>query len=130
MSKILVGFSPYRNVLKQERASQIAANAPEKSEVVKLELSPLSLIVGLFVLTLVLGGLYLMDFNKNATKGYILKRLEVSKQELEDQNDMKTLALAKAKAMDQMMASGAMDKMRKPGQVEYIYGDSVIAKAN
>ena len=71
-----------------------------------------------------------MDFNKNATKGYILKSLEISQQELKDQNDLKNLALAKAKAVNQMISSGAMDKMRKPGQIEYVYGDSVIAKAD
>lgn len=131
MSKILVGYSPYRSVLKQERASQVEAQAlSSTSEVVKLEVTPTSLMVVLFIISILLAALYLMDFNKNATKGYILKRLEVSQQELQDNNDLKNLALSKAKAMNQMIASGSMDKMRKPNQVEYVFGDSVIAKAD
>lgn len=131
MSKILVGYSPYRNTMRQDRANQVAdQTAVTASEVVKIEISPLSMMILLFVLTLLLGGLYLMNFNKNATKGYILKRLEISRQELKEQSDLKTLDLANAKAMNQMISSGAMDHMRKPGQVSFVFGDSVIAKAD
>lgn len=131
MSKILVGYSPYRSVLKQDRANQVAEQkAPAGSEIVKIQMSPMSLMISLFVLTLILGGWFLQDFNKNATKGYILKSLEISQQELKDQNDLKNLALAKAKAVSQMVASGAMEGMRMPNQVEYVYGDSMIAKVD
>ncbi len=131
MSKILIGYSPYRSVLKQERAHQVEGQtAVASSELVKLEISPMSLMVILFIITALLGSLYLLDFNKNATKGYILKRLDISQQELQDQNDLKNLALSRAKAMNQMIASGSMDHMHKPNEISYIFGDSVIAKAN
>lgn len=132
MSKILVGYSPYRSVLKQDRANQVAEQkAPAgTSEVVKIEMSPVNMMISLFVVSLVLGGLFLMDFNKNATKGYILKSLEISQQELKEQNDLKNLSLAKAKAVNQMIASGYMDNMRKPNDMQYIFGDSMIAKAD
>lgn len=109
----------------------MAETAPVSTEVVRFEFTPKSIMVGLGVLMFFLGGVYLMDFNKTATKGYLLKNLEISQQELQDQNDLKTLALAKAKAMNQMISSGEMEGMRKAGDVQYIYGDSsVIAKVN
>jgi lauroyl/myristoyl acyltransferase len=132
MSKILVDYSPYRNNLRRERANQVADQKPVAAvaEIVKFELSPVSMMVILSILTVLLGCLYLMNFNKNATKGYILKRLEVSSQELKEQSDMRTLSLANAKAMNQMIESGAMDHMRKPNQVSYVFAESVIAKAD
>jgi len=107
-------------------------NQPQEAarEIVKISISPVMMIILLFVMFMLLGTLYLMNFNKVATKGYILKRLEVSQQELKDQSDLKTLNLAKARAMTQMIASGSLDNMRKPGKVSYVYGDSIIAKAN
>lgn len=129
MSKILVGYSPYRNTMRQDRANQVA-DQTATAEIVKLEISPMAMIVLLFILTMLLGGLYLMNFNKNATKGYILKRLEISRQELKQQSDLRTLDLSNAKAMNQMISSGAMDHMRKPNQVSYVFADSVLAKAD
>lgn len=133
MSKILVGYSPYRNDLRQAKMTE-NYNKPEAAaatkEVVRLKISPVFMILSLFMFTLLLGSLYLWNFNKVATKGYILKRLEISRQELQDQSDLKTLNLSKAKAMSQIIASGAIDHMRKPGKVNFVYGDSVIAKAD
>lgn len=130
MAQIQVNYSPYRNNFRRERAGQIADQVALQAEIVKLEVSPLMVMVLLFITMLFLGALYLMNFNKNATKGYILKRMEVSRQELKEQSDIRTLNLAKAKAVTQMIESGAMDHMRKPGKVDYVFGESVIAKAD
>jgi hypothetical protein len=133
MSKILVGYSPYRNDLRQARQTESthqAAAAAAVQEVIKIKVSPTMMMAGLFITSLLLGSLYLWNFNKVATKGYILKRLEVSRQELKEQSDLRTLNLAKAKAMNQIISSGAIDHMRKPANVEFVYGENVIAKAD
>ncbi len=133
MSKILVGNSPYRTMFRQERINQSQSKVKEAvmtREIVKIEINSFTIMIILFILVFVLGGIYLMNFNDNETKGYILKRLELSQQELIDQNNLKNIALADAKAMNQMIESGSLDRMRKPGEVEYIFGDSILAKAN
>lgn len=133
MSKILVDNSPYRTMFRQERINQSQSKVKEAvmtREIVKIEINSFTIMVILFILAFVLGGIYLMNFNDNATKGYILKRLELSQQELIDQNNLKNIALADAKAMNQMIESGSLDRMRKPNEVEYIFGDSILAKAN
>jgi hypothetical protein len=132
MNNIYVGYSPYRNALRQAKLTETINNQPQVAakEIVKISISPVMMMVILFVMTMLLGSLYLMNFNKVATKGYILKRLEISRQELNNQSDLRTLNLAKAKAMNQIIASGALDNMRKPGKVSFVTGDSIIAKAN
>lgn len=129
MNKIQVSYSPYRQAFRDEKAAQ-KSNVQVAKEMVKLEVSPNMVIVGLFVGILALGGLYLMNFNKNSTKGYILKRMEISRQELKDQADLNTLYMAKVKSMNGIIESGRIDHMRKPSKVDYITGDNVIAKAN
>ncbi len=133
MSNIIIGYSPYRNDLRQAKQTEIIQKKEEEragKELVKIKFSPVFMIVSLFITTLLLGSLYLWNFNKVATKGYILKRLEVSHQELKGQSDLRTLNLAKAKSMTQIISSGSIDHMRKPSQVNFVYGDNVIAKAN
>lgn len=132
MNHSLVGYSPYRNALRQAKLQDSINQQPKTAtvEMIKFQLSPSLLITLMFVVIMGLGALYLMNFNKVATKGYILKRLEISRQELQQQSDLKTLSLADAKAMNQIIASGAIDHMRKPGEVAYVFNDSVLAKAD
>lgn len=128
-----IGFSPYRNSFRQERMREISEKkaALVSEEVVKVQISSVTIIIALFIVSLAIGALYLLNFNKVATKGYILKRLEVSRQELQQQNDIKTLGLADAKAMSQIIESGALNGMRKPGEVSYVFGETgVLAKAD
>ena len=125
-------YSPYRNAFRQERIREINGkrSSTASEDVMKIQVSSVTLIIGLFIVSLALGALYLLNFNKVATKGYILKRLEISRQELQEQNDLKTLSLADAKAMSKIIDSGAVDHMRAVGNVEYVFGDSVIAKVD
>ena len=76
MNHSLVGYSPYRNALR--KAKQQENNHKQltstTTEVIKFRFSSSMLIVTMFLFILGFGGLYLMNFNKVATKGYILKR--------------------------------------------------------
>lgn len=134
MANINVNYSPYRSVLRSEKAaSKVAARAialENSNEVIKIDISPSFLIIGMFVSILLLGGLFLMNSNKIVTSGYQLKRLEISQQELKDQNDVQNLYLSKVKSLNYMEGTGKMDNMRKPNNVQFVYGENVIAKAN
>ncbi len=137
MANINVSYSPYRSTLRAEKAAAKVASRTagvdatrNSSEVIKIDISPSFLIVGMFVSILMLGGLWLMNSNKIVTSGYQLKRLEISQQELKDQNDVQNLYLAKVKSLNYMEGTGRMDNMRKPGNVEFVFGENVIAKAD
>ena len=95
-----------------------------------MTISPSMMVVGLMLMAILLSGLYLLNFNRVATKGYQLKRLEVSQQELKSENDLRTLYLAKSKSMTGIVDDGRLEGMHKPGSVEFVYGESVLAKAN
>lgn len=126
-SSVNVAYSPYRSAFRQAKIAERESVQSKAQEVVKIQLSPIHTIVGLFVLCLLLGGLYLMNFNKIATKGYILKKLEISRQEMKEITDRNNLYLAKARSLTEVLDSGKVDHMRKPNQVEFVYGESVLA---
>ena len=133
LKRNLIGYSPYRNALRQAKLQQNQMSIDSQSattEIVRFQITSPLLIGVMFVMIVVLGGLYVMNFNNVATKGYMLKRLELSRQELQQQNDLKTLGLAKVNAMNNMLENGAFNHMRKPGEVQYVTGDGVLAKAN
>jgi hypothetical protein len=133
MSQINVSYSPYRSEFRAARLSAqkpAAAVAQVSDEVLKIDINPTVLIVVLFLLSLLLAALYLLNFNRVATKGYQLKRLEISQQELKDESDLKTLYLAKVKSMNGILNDSLLNGMHKPGQVEFVYGENVLAKAN
>lgn len=133
MQQSLIGYSPYRSALRQAKLQENQAASAARTasaEIVRFQITPAMLMAVMFVLILVFGGLYVMSFNKVATKGYMLKRLELSRQELQQQSDIKTLGLAKVKAMNNMLENGSFDHMRKPGEVTYVFGEGVLAKAN
>ncbi|MCC7432984.1 hypothetical protein IT412_05690 [Candidatus Peregrinibacteria bacterium] len=130
-SSVNVAYSPYRSAFRQakiaEKESQQMATA---KELVRLEINPIVTISGLMVLSLALGALYLWSFNKVATKGYILKKLEISRQAMKEVTDRNNLYLAKAKSLTGVIDSGKIDHMRKPNEVEFVYGESVLASKN
>lgn len=137
MATINVSYSPYRSTLRAEKAAaKIAAKVAavtatrDSSEVIKIDISPSFLIISMFAAIILLGGMYLMNSNKIVTSGYQLKRLEISQQELKDQNDVQNLYLAKVKSMNYMEGTGKMDNMRKPNNVQFVFGENVIAKAD
>lgn len=131
MSQINVNYSPYRSDFRASRTlPAVAARTYTSDEVIKIDINPIALIIGLFITTLILGSLYLWNFNRVSTKGYQLKRLEISRQELNSESDLRTLYLAKAKSMSGIFEDSRLNGMHKPAQVEFVYGENVLAKAN
>lgn len=130
VSKIRVGYSPYRQAFREEKIAQKSSEVVASKEMLKLEIKPPIIIATLFIMILALGSLYLANFNKMATKGNMLKRLQVSRQELNEQADLSNLYMAKVKSMNSIMDSGRIDHMRKPSKIDFVLGDSVIAKAD
>jgi len=100
-----------------------------KAAVMRIEFGPSSLIIGLMLLSTILMILYLATYNKIATKGYDLKRLEADHQQLMTQYDIQNMKLSQVKSLTNMIVTARIaDNMRKPATVEFVHGgDTVLA---
>ena len=100
-----------------------------KAAVMRIEFGPSSLIIGLILISTLLMILYLATYNKIATKGYDLKRLEADHQLLMNDYDISNMKLAQVKSLTNMIVTARIaDTMRKPATVEFVHGgDTVLA---
>lgn len=128
MSQIYYKQSPYR----QEAgvSNQQGANVRVASkELVKFNLSPMLIIWMLALMCVLLGIGFLASYNKVATKGYYLKRLELAKQELIDQKERVDLEISKAKSLTIMLADEKLQGFQKANKIQFIsIEDSFIAQ--
>lgn len=98
-----------------------------KAATLRFEFAPSMVIGGLFMIAVLFSLLYLAHFNQVATKGYDLKRLEADRQQLLSQYDIKNMKLAEAKSMANIMSSDRVSGMRRPSEVSFVRGDTVLA---
>lgn len=133
MSHIKTSYSPYRSDFRADskatRGGLLETAEAKAKELVKFDINPYMLMGVLLVLVALLGMLYLVNYNKLATKGYHLKSLEMARQELQTESNEKTLYLAKVKSLTEMLKEEKFDGMSKPEKMEYMTGE-VLAKAN
>lgn len=93
-----------------------------KTRTLKMEFGPNAVIITLMMTAVLLSLLYLMHFNRVATKGYDLNRLDASRQQLLGQYDVKNMKLAEIKSLNNMIQSGKLEGMRRPANVMYVNG--------
>lgn len=129
MSHLLLTRSPYRqeymnSSMRSFRRTRVSAIKWQ------FQFGPMTLIVALVVVALAMSMLYLMHFNQVATKGYDLKRLEVNRQQLMDQNQVSNMNIDKVKSMGTIMASTRIQTMVKANDVSFVRGDTALAKAD
>ncbi len=121
MKNIAYTNSPYRNYAKNMARMERSGESKVKSlELVKFDISPTLIVWILSFLVAVLGLCFLFSYNRVATKGYYLKRLEVANQELTNQSQQINLAVSEAKSMTKMIADGRMDGLVIPKKVTQI----------
>ncbi len=129
MSHLLLTRSPYRQEfmnsgMRRFRRTRVSAIKWQ------FQFGPMTLIVGLIFAAVAMSMLYLMHFNQVATKGYDLKRLEVDRQQLMDQNQMSNMNIDKVKSMDAITGSARIQRMVKANNVSFVRGDTALAKAD
>ena len=129
MAQINVSFSPYRmeaasGAKKVDNKQQTLTGA----KTLEIDINPVFAMVTLMLLAVLLSGLYLVNFNKIATKGYELKKLEVARQKLQNESDVTNMYLAKVQSLNNIMSTDRVSIMRKPAAVQYVVGDTVIAQ--
>jgi hypothetical protein len=98
-----------------------------RAATLKMEFGPTTAISGLAVVAILMSLLYLMNFNQVATKGYDLRRLEVARQQLLNQYEIKNMKLTETKALSSIISSDRISAMRQPGEVTFVRGNTAIA---
>lgn len=132
MTHISITRTPYRNEFalsaQKSKLNQNGESGQLKVESIKIDINPYFLMITLLFLAMLLSAFYLIHSNAVATKGYQLKRLEITTQELKSQEDLKNMYLAKSESMATIFQDSRLDRMKKPSQLLFIYGDTVIAQ--
>ena len=72
--------------------------------------------------------IYLSYFNRIATKGYHLKKLEIEREELMNTKEVNNMQLSQVKALDYIRSSEKVKNMVRTNNVLYLRGDTVLAK--
>lgn len=129
MSQLLLTRSPYRQEFMNSSVRNFRRTrvTPVKWQ---FQFGPMTLIIGLIFAAVGMSILYLMHFNQVATKGYDLKRLEVDRQQLMDQNQVSNMNIDKVKSMDAILGSHRIQRMVRANNVSFVRGDTALAKAD
>ncbi len=115
---------PFRKV-----STPVSMKRMVAAKVFRFQLNSTVIIVGFMLSAALLLLLYLAHFNKVATKGYDLKRVQRSQEELMVHNEIRTMKLTEAQSLQNVIDSGRIAHMRQPRDIMYIRGDSAIASA-
>lgn len=131
MSQILLSRSPYRQEFMNSAARSFRRARTRVTPIKwQLQFGPMTVIVGLIFAAVGMSVLYLMHFNQVATKGYDLKRLEVDRQQLMDQNQLSNTNIDRVKSMQSILASQRIQRMVKGNNVAFVRGETALAKAD
>lgn len=84
----------------------------------------------LFVLTVSMAASYIVQVNRSATKGYQIRELENSINQLELDNQTMKVKIAEAKSMENISAKVPMLGMIKVETQQYVSGGSAVVSLN
>ena len=130
MQKLKLSYSPYRAQFSAARHEEMKEAKKEAKKMVSFVIKQSWIVVGLLIVAGTLGFFQVITYNKLATKGYGLKRLQVARQSLETQSEITNQYLADAKSMGNLVVNPSISNMRSPNQVQYVMGNSTeLAKA-
>jgi len=131
--KTNIYYSPQRFALKEDsvKKSSDAVDVDNLAfnTIKKLNISHGQLLVFLSVVIVMIGGLYLLNFNKNMTKGYELQKLHIERDKLNKERDRLNMNIAKAGSFNEILAGNRMNGMVKPANVEFVLPDGNILAA-
>jgi len=86
-----------------------------------------SLLFVTILLIAIISLVYLAHANRNATKGYALKNLELRRSRLLTENEVWDMQIARVKALDNIASDPKVLSMMKADKPLFIRGDSAIA---
>lgn len=93
----------------------------------KVEMGVTSLVFVTIILIAVISLVYLAHANRNATKGYALKNLELRRSHLLTENEVWDMQIAQVKSLEAIQSDPKILSMVKAEQPKFVRGDSAIA---
>jgi len=93
----------------------------------KVEVSVNALVFAIIVLVALISLAYLANANRNATKGYALKNLEVERSQLLTENEVWDMEIAQTQALANIQNDPKVKSMVKTDAPLFIRGDTAIA---
>lgn len=93
----------------------------------KIEGSITSLMVVTVLLVAVISLVYLVHANRNATRGYAIKNLELERSRLLMENEVWDMEIAKVKALGSLEKDEKILSMVKADKPQFIRGDTAVA---
>jgi hypothetical protein len=93
----------------------------------RVEVGTFSLMVVSVLLALAVSLIYLAHANRTATRGYILKKLEIEKNDLRTQSEIWEQKVSEAKSLSALEASGVLSKMVDVEKPIYLQAKAVAA---
>lgn len=93
----------------------------------KVEVGITSLAFAIVLLVGIISLVYLAHSNRNATKGYALKTLELQRSKLMMENEVWDMEIAKVKSLETLQGDPKIRSMVRADQPQFIRGDTAIA---
>ena len=93
----------------------------------KIEVGMTSLVFVTIVLVAIISLVYLAHANRNATKGYALKSLELRRSHLLTENEVWDMQIAQVKSLNSIQSDPKVTSMVKADSPKFIRGDTAIA---
>lgn len=94
----------------------------------KVVIQPSMVIIGLILVAVSLSLVQLAHYNLVSTKGYELRRLEADRQQLLGSFEVKNMKLAEVKSLSEIAGSVRASAMVRPATIEYVRGNTALAK--
>ena len=107
--------------------SNTSSNVRKRTLSQKIEVGMTSLLFVTILLIAIISLVYLAHANRNATKGYALKNLELRRSRLLTENEVWDMQIARVKALDNIASDPKVLSMMKADKPLFIRGDSAIA---
>lgn len=93
----------------------------------KVEVGVNSLVFVIIALVAIISLVYLANSNRNATKGYALKNLEIERSQLLTENEIWNMEIARVQALANIQNDPKVKSMVKTDTPMFIRGDTAIA---
>lgn len=94
----------------------------------QIEIGAVTLTFVVVLLACVVSLIYLAHANRVATRGYIIKKLEMEKTELVTENEIWRQQVSEAKSLTAVQTSDAVTRMAKIKDATYLRTDIAVAK--
>ena len=107
--------------------SNSSLNVRKRTLSQKVEFGMTSLIAFTIIMVAIISLVFLAHANRNATKGYALKSLELRRSQLLTENEVWDMQIAQVKSLQAIESDPKILSMTSPDAPKFVRGDTAIA---